>query len=134
MTTNLDVIRDALRLLGVLPEAQEPSAEQAADALAVLNDFLEDWSASEIEVGQWPQTSLSATFPAGGDVIATAKATLAVQLAPYYERAIHPAILAQANRGYARLLRQSVVGQLRPSDTSGMPQTTGYGYDIIAGE
>jgi hypothetical protein len=121
MTTNLDIIRAALQTLGVLPEAKEPSAEQAAHALEVLNDFLEDWSASGIDVGQWPQTDLTASFPAASDVQLTAKAHLAVQLAPYYERPIHPVTAGQAQKGYARLLRIAVLAQLEPVSTDHMP-------------
>jgi hypothetical protein len=136
MATNLDIIRAALQTLGVLPEAKEPSAEQAAHALEVLNDFLEDWSASGIDVGQWPQTDLTASFPAASDVQLTAKAHLAVQLAPYYERPIHPVTAGQAQKGYARLLRIAVLAQLEPVSTDHMPVGEGQriGWNIQTGE
>jgi hypothetical protein len=120
-TTNLDVIRGALQLLGVLPEGIEPSAEQAEQALAVLNDFLEDWSADGLDVGQWPQTELAAECPAPSGAIQAIKATLAIQLAPYYEKVVNPITALNAQAGRTRLLRDGLLAGMSELDTSHLP-------------
>ncbi|MDR7094152.1 hypothetical protein [Hydrogenophaga laconesensis] len=40
MTTALDIIKRAMRQLGVLPEGETPSAQQSADGLSVLNQLM----------------------------------------------------------------------------------------------
>lgn len=40
MTTALDIIKRAMRSIGVLPEGETPTAQQASDALAVLNQLM----------------------------------------------------------------------------------------------
>lgn len=40
MTTALDIIKRAMRSIGVLPEGETPSAQQASDGLSVLNQLM----------------------------------------------------------------------------------------------
>jgi hypothetical protein len=49
-TTALDLITGALRNLKVLAAAETPSAQDAADALQVLNDMLESWSIDHLTI------------------------------------------------------------------------------------
>ena len=121
MATNLDIIRGALRQLGILAEVEEPSAEDADLALEVMNDLLEDWSAQGIDVGQWPQTDLDADFPGPAAVEHTTKAYLAIQLAPYYEREPRPVVVGNAMRGYERLLRDALVAKMEPASMTHLP-------------
>jgi hypothetical protein len=132
MATNLDIIRGALRLLGVLAETEEPSSEDSQLALEALNGFLEDWTAEGIDVGQWPQTDVDADFPGSSTTEHTAKAYLAVQLAPYYERQPNPVVVLSASRGYERLVRETVTAQMQPASMSHLPaaQST---WDIEGG-
>lgn len=114
VTTNLDVIAAALRLLNVIAEGDVPSAEQAETGLQVLNEFLEDWSERGIDVGQWPQNDVQDPFPGNSQTLQTVKAWLAVSLAPYYERDARPAVIAMATNGYDKLLRDSIRDSLEP--------------------
>jgi len=118
MATNLDLIRGALTHLGVLTEVEQPSAEQAADGLTVLNDLLEDWAGEGIEVGQYPQTDLSEDYPGPSTTVPTVKAMLAVYLASHYERPVPPTVGMIASRGYDRLIRDTVRAQIGEADTS----------------
>lgn len=117
-TTNLDVIRGALGLLGVLTEIEEPSAEQAQHALTVMNDFLEDWTGRGIDVGQWPQTELTAEVPAPSDTVAVIKHTLAIHLSPYYGREPPAVTVMFASSGYDRLLAVATAARIEPADMS----------------
>lgn len=132
MATNLDVIRDALGLLGVLAETETASAEQGEHGLRILNDVMEDWLSAGIDVGQWPQVDINDEYPGPSGVVATVKATLAIHLAPYYEREVRPAVIAMASSGYNRLLRDSVLQKMQEADLSNIPLGQGYagGFDI----
>ncbi len=44
MTTALDIITQAMRKCGILSVNESPTAEEANDALAALNNMLESWS------------------------------------------------------------------------------------------
>ena len=132
MTSNLDIITGALRLLGVLEASGTASAEDAALGLGVLNEFLEEWSARGIDVGHWPQTDVDADFPGDATVTHTVKAYLAVSLAPYFEREVRPFVALQAGSGYERLLREAVTGQMVEASMTHLPaaQST---WDIETG-
>ena len=113
--TNLEIINAALRLLGVIAETEDVSAEQGATGLAVMNDMLEDWSGRGIDVGQWPQTALDAEFPGATNIEGVCKANLAVWLAPYYAAPLRPEVAGLAGAGYSRLLREAMLAQLQPA-------------------
>lgn len=122
---NIDLITSALRQLGVLSEVEDPSPEQAATALEVMNDFLEEWSADGIDIGQWPQTELQGEFPGDRSSEHVVKNNLCVYLAPHFERQPHPVTVAAAQAGYARLLRDAVKDRLKPVDVSHLPMGAG---------
>lgn len=44
MATARDIIKGAMRLLGVLRQSEEPTADEASDALTALNGMLSTWS------------------------------------------------------------------------------------------
>lgn len=46
----LDLIQSAMRLIGALEAEETATAAEASDALAVLNDLLEDWSTENLTV------------------------------------------------------------------------------------
>ena len=48
--TALDIISSALRLIGVLASGEVPSAAEAADALVILNDMVDQWNAEELMI------------------------------------------------------------------------------------
>ena len=123
--TNLEIIGAALRLLNVIAETETPSAEQGATGLAVLNDMLEDWAGRSIDVGQWPQSDLTAEFPGPTTVEGVCKANLAVWLAPYYSAPLRPEVVMLASSGYSRLLREAMLAQLHPATMTHLHQGEG---------
>ncbi len=125
MATNVEIIRDALGLLGVLSEVEEASAEQGAHGLRVMNELLEQWQADGVRVGQWPQTDLSATSPLAGNVLAAVKANLALALGPYYGKALAPTEMMRAGGLYQKLVRDAVNAELEPADMGHLPGAYG---------
>ena len=132
--TNLEIITAALRLLGVIAETDVASAEQAQTGLAVLNDMLEDWSGRTIDVGQWPQSDLTAEFPGPTTVEGVCKANLAIWLAPYYTAPLRPEVVALASAGYLRLIREAMLAQMQPASMAHLPRGEAYWDTEIAAE
>lgn len=61
MTTAYDVVRGALRLIGVVTPIEPPSAEESADGLSAMNQMLASWAASRYTSASVPQTSFALT-------------------------------------------------------------------------
>ena len=74
MATAGELIKGSLRLLGVLAEGEEPSADSYADALVAFNQMLDSWSAERLSVYglkeavyTWPAGETSQTIGPNGD-------------------------------------------------------------------
>jgi len=71
-----DLINGALRLLGVLAEAETPSAAMSEDALIAMNEMIESWNTERLavfstqdQVFSWPATAISRTLGPTGDFV-----------------------------------------------------------------
>ena len=76
MTTALDQITGAMRLLGMLAEGEEPSAAAAQDGLLAMNQMLDSWSTERLAVFStqdqmftWPPNTISRTLGPTGDFV-----------------------------------------------------------------
>jgi hypothetical protein len=76
VTTALDQITGALRLLGMLAEGEEPSAAAAQDGLLAMNQMLDSWSSERLavfstqnQVFTWPPNIKSRTIGPTGDFV-----------------------------------------------------------------
>ena len=76
MTTALDQIKGAMRLLGMLAEGEEPSAAAAQDGLMAMNQMLDSWSTERLAVFStqdqmftWPPNTISRTLGPTGDFV-----------------------------------------------------------------
>ena len=134
MVTNSDVIRDALGLIGVLNEIQDPSAEQGAHGLRVLNDMVNDWEANGISLQWFDQTDTTAECPLSGSVLGAVKRNLALELAPYYGRKVDAAAFQIASTMKSSVLLQSTIDSMRESGLKDLPHPRFLNtYDITKG-
>ena len=76
MTTALDQITGAMRLLGMLAEGEEPSAAASQDGLLAMNQMLDSWSTERLAVFStqdqmftWPPNTISRTLGPTGDFV-----------------------------------------------------------------
>jgi hypothetical protein len=76
ITTAGDQINGALRLIGMLAEAEEPSAATAQDALTSLNQMIDSWSTEKLsifttqeQVFLWQPNRISQTLGPSGDFV-----------------------------------------------------------------
>ena len=75
-TTAADQINGALRLIGVLAEAEVPSAAMSQDALLALNQMIESWNTERLsvfstidQVFNWPPSTRMRTLGPTGDFV-----------------------------------------------------------------
>lgn len=100
--TTLDIIRRAMRSIGVLRHSESPSASEAADALDTLNDMLNAWIHDGIDL-EYLNVALTDTFAYPDDHIAAIRYNLAVELCGEYGKQIPPVVAANAVRYKASL-------------------------------
>lgn len=119
--TNLELIKAALKLAQILGESEDPTAEQAADGLAAMNELFAEWDADGIDIGHYTQSSLAAESPIYSDAIRAAKYNLAVQCCAEWERTPPPLVLGIADSTHSRLRREAQIGQLKEADLTHLP-------------
>jgi hypothetical protein len=134
MATNIALITDALRLLGVIAEAESPSAEQGSHALGRLNRMLEQWTEDEIDLGWYEQTDTTADAPIPKWAERGVISKLAQDLrATYPSASLEASVLDDNLNGFGTIQRQSVLSNREPADLSHMPAGSGRygaGYNI----
>lgn len=127
MTTNIAIITDALRLLGVVAETQTASAEQGDVGLRRLNQMLETWTEEGVELGWFQQSSTvdTAPLPLWAEKGVTSK--LAQDLQPLYPASsLAPWVMNDSMNGYGTILRKALVEGMRRQNMSSMPLGEGH--------
>jgi len=119
MSTNIQVVSDALRLIGVIAETQPASAEQGENALRKLNQLMETWAVDGVEIGYFAQTSTTATcpIPAWAERGVTARLAKAL-LADYPSAQLSPDLLDDEQNGVATIRRVVYYQTREPLDMS----------------
>jgi hypothetical protein len=133
VATNIEVIGDALKELGVIAETQSPSPEQGLFCLRKLNEMLEAWTEDGIELGYFAQTDTTADCPIPAWAVRAVKACLAPEVASHYGAKVSEELAVKINNAYLSLLRKTLVEAAEPADMSHMAQGVGHygsGYDI----
>lgn len=129
--TNVEVIYDALFLLGVVAEGQTVSAEQGTKGLRALNQLIERWTEDDIELGYFAQTSTTddCPIPAWAEQGVTSK--LAQRLMADYPSSQLPAwVMNDEENGFATILRKAMAAALKPVDMRHMPVGSGSSPDF----
>ena len=129
MSTNTQIITDALRLIKVLAEGEVPSAEQAADALRRLNQMMATWDVDSVALGYHDQTDATASIPIPDWAEKGVMGQLAIELAPEYGAQMSPEAAKVADDGYQVILRRIAILKLKPADMSHLGSTN-YRYNI----
>lgn len=103
--TYLDLIRRAMRSIGVLHHAENPTDSEAQDALDTLNDMLEAWRIEGVDL-EYLTASLTDTVPYPNDHIAAMRYNLAAELAGEYGAEIPPVVAVRASELFKMLRSQ----------------------------
>lgn len=133
MTTNLVIIEDSLRDIGVISEIDSASAEQGSFCLRRLNQFMEAWKEDGVDIGWFAQTSTTATIPIPDWAELGVTATLAIAIAPTYGATVSQELIAIADSAAGMILRKSLAEKLTGADMSHLPVGSGnyYGHRNI---
>jgi hypothetical protein len=137
VSTNREVITAALRMLTVLDSDQTASAEDAALALAEMNDMIALWLVDGIDMGYPPQDNLSDEFPLDNVAEAQVKPLLAMSLFTHYPSAKFPDSLpVRAAGAMAQLKRSAVLANRQESSVSHAPrgERASWQYNIVSDE
>jgi hypothetical protein len=113
MSTNGDIIRNALDTLGVTGEGQPMSPEQGAHGLRMLNALMSSWEADGL-IQHVPAASLAEEFAFSPDYDLGTAMSLAILLAPHYGKAVPAEVGMISASEYRRMLREAVKLQLKP--------------------
>lgn len=101
-TTIADIITGTLRKLGVLDIAEEPEANEAAEALDAFNEMVASWELKGVNTGVSELTA-DDEFPFVAGHVGGVKALLAVYLAPGYGKSVSAETQMQAMDGWLAL-------------------------------
>lgn len=113
--TNLDIIADAYRQIGIIDENEAPSAEQGRVGLRRLNQLMATWAESDLKFPSWfPQTSIQGDCPIPDWAELAVTAALSVTLAASYGISISEELAIVAESTRAVVLRKRLNQQLQP--------------------
>ena len=119
--SNSDLIKDALSLIGVLNEVQEPSPEQGAHGLRALNSLMAAWQKKGLDLQYFTQTSTNDDTPIPEECQAVVTYYLSFALAPYYGRQVTPEMRSLASELYDVLVREAVQFAMQESELLSLP-------------
>ena len=111
---NLDLVNDALSLIGVLPEGQDASAEQGVIALRFANELVDEWADDGLDLNWTTGTVLTDTNTLQGSELTAVKYHLALRLCPIFGREPSKALMYLADKAYSRLIAMQAVRNLEP--------------------
>lgn len=133
--TFISFITDAYFIAGLISEVESPSAEQGAKAVTCMNDMMADMAESGIDLGWVPVGSTSATISLPLGHVQGLKALLAVRLCSRYGVQAPAQAVADADKGYRRLLGQAVSQQIERAQSDTLPAGNAqrFGYNILTG-
>ncbi len=136
MSTNREVVTDALREISVLDADESASVEDAMLALRELNRLMSSLTADGIDLGFPPQDSLSDEFPLDEVAEAQIIVLLAARLTKHFRVSQPSPVLAiDVDAAKSQLLRAAVLTNMQESSLTHMPlgeNTAGF-WDISTG-
>ena len=98
-----DLVTGSMRLLGVLRQGENPTAQEAADGMISLNGMLNAWILQGIDLEFLNFASLNDVIPYPDDHIPAFRYNLAVELAPECGVTVTPAIGTRASQYFQAL-------------------------------
>ena len=126
MTTNIEIIEDALREINVISEVDTASDEQGSFALRKLNQMMELWKERDIDnLGWYSQSDTTETAPIPDYAELAVTTNLAIALAPKYGASISMELGAIAASAFQTVQRKSISEKLDNTDMSHMPVGSG---------
>lgn len=108
MADNNDLIKEALTLANIINDRETPTARQSDYSLTLMNDMLADWHEDGIEIGYYPQTSLTDVWPCDDKYLRGVKYNLARAIAGFNGVVTPDETMRIADLTYDRLSKATV--------------------------
>ena len=106
--TARELITRSMVKINIIARGEAPTAIEAVDGLAALNEMLHAWETDGIHIGH-TDLSLDSTIDLPDSHIRGARLLLAVELASEHEKQIDPVTLAMADRAKRQLINEYLV-------------------------
>lgn len=135
MSTNREVVTEALREISVLDADETASNEDATLALRQLNRMMAILAADGIDLGFPPQDNLSDDFPLDDTAEAQVISLLALRLTKVFPAAtIPPGLIADADEAKGQLLRAAALSNMEESSVLHAPigERSAWTYNIVS--
>lgn len=127
MTTNREVVTDALREITVLDANETASPEDAALGLRELNRLTALLAGDGIDLGFPPQDSLADDFPLDSTAEAQLIPLLAQRLLKHFPQATpSPSLISDAFTAKQQLERSAALANMQEADMRHLPLGEGY--------
>lgn len=133
MSTNLEIIEDALREINVISENQTASPEQGKKSLRKLNQLMEMWKEESLDLQYFAQTKTTDVCPIPDWAELAVSTALGIYLAPGFSVPVPPDLPGIAGSAVKTVRTRLMAEELDNTDMSHMPRGTGHygsGYDI----
>jgi hypothetical protein len=120
--TNLELITDSYREIGVITPFQNPSAEHAALGLRKLNQLMGMLYRETIDLGYFPQTDVNDECPLDDADCNAVMPMLAMSLSVNFPAAeIPPTLPGMAIANRESLLREAVIANAQEASLTNIP-------------
>ena len=131
--TNSQLITDALREINVINEVDTLSPEKGAECLRKLNQMMESFKESSVNLGYFKQTDTTADCPIPDWAELGITIALAVAVASKYGASVSAETAAVGSGEMGMIRRKLISEKLDNTDMTHMPIGQGHyghGYDI----
>lgn len=124
--TNIDLIADSLRELGVINETQTPSAEQAQFGLRRLNQIMAQLATDDLDLGFFPQTLTSDNCPIPNFAELCITCLLALGMASNYGKSVSAELGTVTAAAWDAVLSKIVSQQMPQATVINRPNGAGW--------
>lgn len=128
--TNNEVITKALQKIGIVPAGESPTADDASDALSILNQMMYQWSVSDMDLHWAPQDTLSATCPIPDWAQMAVISSLAAHCTVDFRVPLSTELALEVSSAQNALKRTLINGKLESADMSHLWQGSSGTYNI----
>ena len=130
MSTNQEIIDQALGKLGIVEAGDSANATDSATALNALNNFMAYWATGSLNMDWFPQDTLSDTAPLERWQLAAVIPNFAIFTATDFRVPVSGDLREEARVTKNTLMARVINTSLEPSEMSHLPLGDRYRYDI----
>ncbi len=128
MSTNLNIIEDALRDINVISEVDSASPEQGKFGLRKLNQIMEALKESDVDFGWFGASATTDTAPIPDWAELGITAALSIAMAPKYGASVSAELVAVGASSMNMIKRKGLAGKSNNADMTHLPAGAGNNF------